>query len=127
MPAARKASCRRRSGDSSRSPKTLLSSPPTRTCGRCSEELAGTENKIGAARQFYNNLATKYNAATEVIPGNIIAGFAGFKAAELFEITSDAERAAPSVNVSGRAEGPRRVSRSLGLGACGLRLDGLGS
>ena len=63
------------------------------------EELAGTETKIGAARQFYNNLATKYNAATEVIPGNIIAGFAGFKAAELFEITGGAERTEPSVNV----------------------------
>ena len=49
------------------------------------EELAGTDNEIGAARQVYNNLATKYNTATEVIPGNIIAGFAGFKAAELFE------------------------------------------
>ncbi len=66
------------------------------------DELAGTESRIGAAHQFYNNLATKYNTATEVIPGNIIAGFAGFKAAELFEITSDAERAAPSVSVSGR-------------------------
>ena len=65
------------------------------------DEIAATENKIGGARQVYNNLATKYNAATEVIPGNIIAGFAGFKAAELFEITSGAERAEPSANVSG--------------------------
>jgi LemA protein len=64
------------------------------------QELAGNENTISAARQFYNKLATKYNNATEAIPGNIIAGFAGFKAAELFEITSAEERAAPSANAS---------------------------
>src|SRR6185436_11727966 len=29
------------------------------------EELAGTENKIGFARQFYNDIATKYNIAHE--------------------------------------------------------------
>ena len=64
------------------------------------EELAGTETKMGAARQFYNNLATKYNTATEVIPGNIIAGFAGFKAAELFEITGAEKGAERSANAS---------------------------
>lgn len=64
------------------------------------EELAGTENKVGFARQFYNDIATKYNTATQVIPANIIAGFAGFKPAELFEITSEAERAVPTVDLS---------------------------
>jgi LemA protein len=64
------------------------------------EELAGTENKIGFARQFYNDIATKYNTATEVVPANLIAGVAGFKRAELFEITSDAERAVPQVDLS---------------------------
>jgi LemA protein len=64
------------------------------------DELAGTENKVGVARTAYNAVATKYNTATEVIPGNIIAGFAGFRAAELFEITNDAERAVPAVDLS---------------------------
>ena len=64
------------------------------------EELSGTENKIGFARQFYNDIATKYNTATQVIPGNFIAGFAGFKPAELFEITDAAERAVPAVDLS---------------------------
>ena len=58
------------------------------------DELTATELKIGAARQVYNTVATKYNTATDVIPGNIIAGFAGFKAAELFEIGSGAPPAA---------------------------------
>ena len=49
--------------------------------------LADTENKVSAARQAYNGIASKYNTAIEVMPGNIVAGFAGFKAAELFEMT----------------------------------------
>ena len=51
------------------------------------EELSGTENKIGFARQFYNDIATKYNIARETFPGNMIAGSFGFTPAELFEIT----------------------------------------
>jgi LemA protein len=68
------------------------------------EELTATENKIGFARQFYNDIATKYNTATEVIPTNIIAGLAGFKSAELFEIAHDAERAVPAVDLSMKKE-----------------------
>ncbi|OFW36791.1 MAG: hypothetical protein A3J29_20905 [Acidobacteria bacterium RIFCSPLOWO2_12_FULL_67_14b] len=64
------------------------------------EELSGTENKIGFARQFYNDIATKYNTATQVIPGNLIAGVAGFRPAELFEITEPGERAVPKVDLS---------------------------
>jgi len=64
------------------------------------EELAGTENKIGFARQFYNDIATKYNTATQVVPGNILAGLAGFRPAEMFEITDDTERAVPDVDLS---------------------------
>jgi LemA protein len=64
------------------------------------EELATTENKIGFARQFYNDIATKFNTAIQVIPNNIIAGVAGFQAAELFEITNEAERAVPTVDLS---------------------------
>ena len=64
------------------------------------EELTGTENKIGFARQFYNDIATKYNTATQVIPGNLIAGISGFRHAELFEIADAAERAVPTVDLS---------------------------
>jgi LemA protein len=34
------------------------------------EELSSTENKIGFARQFYNDIATKFNIALQVFPGN---------------------------------------------------------
>jgi LemA protein len=66
------------------------------------EELTATENKIGFARQFYNDIATKYNTAIQVVPNNLIAGFGNFKDAELFEIKDDAERAVPAVDLSTR-------------------------
>jgi LemA protein len=64
------------------------------------EELAGTENKIGFARQFYNDIATKFNTAQQVFPTNIFAGMFGFKPAELFEITDATDRAVPTVDLS---------------------------
>ena len=64
------------------------------------EELAATENKVGFARQFYNDIATKYNIAREVFPANVVAGMFGFGAAELFEITDAGERQVPAVDLS---------------------------
>src|SRR4051812_38755152 len=65
------------------------------------EELTGTENKVGFARQFYNDIATKYNTAQQVFPTNIFAATFGFKT-ELFEITNEAEREAPVVDLGRR-------------------------
>jgi LemA protein len=64
------------------------------------EELASTENKIGFARQFYNDIATKFNIAQQVFPGNIIAGIFNFRPAELFEISEASEREVPTVDLS---------------------------
>jgi LemA protein len=64
------------------------------------EELTATENKVGFARQFYNDIATKYNTAQQVFPTNLFAATFGFKPAELFEITNEAEREAPVVDLS---------------------------
>ncbi|HVO01828.1 MAG TPA: LemA family protein [Candidatus Cybelea sp.] len=57
------------------------------------EELSSTENKIGFARQYYNDTATSLNTAVQSVPGNLIAGQFGFKNAELWRV-SDADRAA---------------------------------
>ncbi|HEY4164735.1 MAG TPA: LemA family protein, partial [Dongiaceae bacterium] len=43
------------------------------------EELSGTENKIGFARQYYNDTATAMNTAVQSFPGNMIAGRFGFQ------------------------------------------------
>jgi LemA protein len=64
------------------------------------EELSGTENKVGFARQFYNDIATKFNTAQQVFPANLFAAAFGFRPSELFEITDEAERAVPAVDLS---------------------------
>jgi LemA protein len=64
------------------------------------EELSTTENKVGFARQFYNDIATKFNTAQQVFPTNIFANMLGFKPSELFEITEQADRDVPIVDLS---------------------------
>ncbi|MFA6542269.1 MAG: LemA family protein [Bacteroidota bacterium] len=64
------------------------------------EELTSTENKISFARQFYNDIATKFNIAQQVFPANIIASMFNFVPAVLFEITVESERAVTNVNLS---------------------------
>ena len=59
------------------------------------EELASTENRIGFARQAYNDAATRYNNRREVFPANLVSG--SFEPAELFEIEDAAERSVPQV------------------------------
>ena len=62
-----------------------------------------TENKIGFARQFYNDIATRFNTAQQVFPANLFAGMLGFKPAELFEVTKEADREVPMVDLSRKA------------------------
>jgi LemA protein len=66
------------------------------------EELASTENKVGSARQFYNDIATQYNIGQQTFPANLIASSFGFKAAELFEVANEVERQVPTVDLSMR-------------------------
>jgi LemA protein len=63
------------------------------------EELTSTENKIGFARQFYNDLATRFNIAQQVFPDSFIAKTFNFQPVELFEITAPAEREVPQVDL----------------------------
>src|SRR5215216_5140519 len=64
------------------------------------EELTSTENKIGFARQHYNDVATQYNTRQATFPTMLIAGLAKATPAELWEITDDTERAVPAVDLS---------------------------
>ena len=61
------------------------------------EELSDTENKIQAARRFYNGNARDFNTRQEVFPVNLIAAGFGFKKAEFFETEETAEKEAPQV------------------------------
>ncbi len=49
-------------------------------------ELADTENKIQAARRFYNATVRDYNTKVQSFPSNIVANIFGFKSEEYFEI-----------------------------------------
>lgn len=64
------------------------------------EELSSTENKIGFARQFYNDVATRFNTARQTFPSSLMAG--GFQPAELFQIADEGDRAVPTVDLSSR-------------------------
>lgn len=55
-------------------------------------ELTDTEDKIQAARRFYNTNVRDLNIKVESFPANVIAGAFGFKEMELFETANDAER-----------------------------------
>jgi LemA protein len=48
-------------------------------------ELTDTEDKIMAARRFYNGNVRDFNTKIQVFPTNIIAGMLGFKEREFFE------------------------------------------
>ena len=50
------------------------------------DELTDTENKIEAARRFYNSNVRDLNIKIEKFPDSIIAGMFGFKPMELFEL-----------------------------------------
>lgn len=63
-------------------------------------ELSDVENKISAARRFFNNAVQEYNTIIQQIPGNVIAPMGSFGPREFFEIPEDARpamEAAPEI------------------------------
>ncbi len=64
------------------------------------EELTSTENKIGFARQFFNDQVMQYNNRIQMFPSNIVAGMFNFKPGEFFEIENAVEREVPKVSFS---------------------------
>ncbi len=49
------------------------------------DELAGTENRIAVARQYYNETARDYNVKVQKFPASIIAGMSGYYPVPYFE------------------------------------------
>jgi LemA protein len=56
------------------------------------EELKATENRIGFARQHYNDVVSQYNSSLERFPANMIGNTFGFRPADFFKL--DAAEAA---------------------------------
>jgi LemA protein len=52
-------------------------------------ELADLENKIAAARRFFNNAVQEYNTGIQQFPAVLIAGPTGFTQREFFDLGAD--------------------------------------
>lgn len=61
------------------------------------EELGATENKIGFARQYYNDTAMRYKNRIEVFPSNLIANMFAFQPEAFFQVDAAEEKIAPQV------------------------------
>lgn len=58
-------------------------------------ELSDTENKIQAARRFYNGNVRDYNTRLQVFPSNIVASMFHFQKSEFFDIPDDGAESKP--------------------------------
>jgi len=61
-------------------------------------ELTDTENKIQAARRFYNSNVKEFNTAVQSFPQNMLAGMFNFKEQEFFELKEEAAKEPVKVN-----------------------------
>lgn len=62
------------------------------------EELTGTENKIGFARQHFNDVVARYEESRQTFPTTIVAALFAFQKRDYFTVENEAERAAPKVS-----------------------------
>lgn len=60
------------------------------------DELTDTEDKIEAARRFYNGNVRDFNIKIQVFPNSLVAGMTGSKAFELFGM-AEGEKETPQV------------------------------
>jgi LemA protein len=58
-------------------------------------ELSDTENKIQAARRFYNGNVRDFNTKLESVPSNIIGSMFGFKKFDFFDIDDNGVESQP--------------------------------
>lgn len=62
-------------------------------------ELADTEDRIAAARRFFNGNVREMNQLCQMFPTNLVAGAFGFHSRDYFELDREAERAVPRATV----------------------------
>lgn len=58
------------------------------------QELADTETKIQASRQFYNTVVMSLNSKVEMFPSNLFAKMFHFEKADFFEMSAEEAQAA---------------------------------
>ncbi len=62
-------------------------------------ELVNTEDRIAAARRFYNANVREYNVLGQQFPSMLVGGMAGFAPADFFEVDDVAIRVSPKVQL----------------------------
>ena len=62
------------------------------------EELSGTENKVGFARQYYNDTVRALNETIVAIPGKFFAGPANVSEREFYVVDDPGKRTVPDVS-----------------------------
>jgi LemA protein len=67
------------------------------------DELTDTEDKVAAARRYYNQTVYQYNSRIQSFPDLLIARLGGFNEREFFELDQPADAQAPSVEFPGSA------------------------
>ena len=108
-----RARCRVRCARSSRWPRPIPTSRPTRTSSSCRPSSSDLENKIAAARRFFNNAAAEYNSTRESFPAVLFAQSHGLLAAGVLQ-----PRGRRAQGRAGRAAGEvLRSSRRLSPGS----------
>lgn len=63
------------------------------------KQLSETEKLIASARQYYNACVRDYNVMIESFPSNLVAGAAGMKPKDFFEIDAISERESPTIGL----------------------------
>ncbi|MHC4954951.1 MAG: LemA family protein, partial [Planctomycetota bacterium] len=63
------------------------------------EELADTEDRIAAARRFFNGNVRDYNTRCESLPSSIIASMFGHRAESFWEVEEAGVRQRPDVSI----------------------------
>jgi len=64
-------------------------------------QLTLTEDRIAAARRFYNGNVRAYNTRVRTVPSNVVAAMFGFEAKDFFELRDAATASVPGVDPAG--------------------------
>ena len=67
---------------------------------RLQTELSETEDRIAAARRYYNTTVRRYNTMIQSVPSNIVASIGRHEPREFFEIEDAGDRAVPSAAIT---------------------------
>jgi len=63
------------------------------------QQLSRLETELQMARRYYNGTVRNQNVLVQSFPSNVIASLFGFSQRQYFEVSNDAERATPTVNL----------------------------